>query len=387
MSEPGGWNAPDGWGGPSQPAPPPYGQPGQPAGQGPQHATPPYGSQPPPYGSQPPPYGSQPPPWGYRPPEVKPGVVPLRPLGLGELLDGAVQVVRRYPRPALGFAAVVAVVTTLINTLLMVTAFEPFFNLDTTALEVGDTAALQDAFGGALVGGALTLVLGLLSGTVLTGALTAVVGKAVLGEPFSAGELWRQVRPVLLRLVGLALLVLLLVYGVFFAALAVGVALVAAAGPVGLVGALPLWLVAAAAMVYTYVRLALAPCVLVLERAGIATSLRRSGALVKGDWWRLLGILLLTAVIGGFVSSLLQIPFSVLGAGSPGALFDPNADVLAAQPLIVGAIGTVMTTTLVAPFTAAVTALLYVDRRMRAEGLDVQLTASAAGSTPGAPGA
>ena len=34
--------------------------------------------------------------------------------------------------------------------------------------------------------------------------------------------------------------------------------------------------------------------------------------------------------------------------------------------------------TVVKPFTAGVRALLYVDRRMRAEGLDVQLAAAAA---------
>src|SRR5687767_11648313 len=45
----------------------------------------------------------------------KPGVVPLRPLGLGEVLDGAVALVRGYPRAALGVSAVVALVTTLIQ--------------------------------------------------------------------------------------------------------------------------------------------------------------------------------------------------------------------------------------------------------------------------------
>ncbi len=383
MSEPGGWNAPDGWGGPTQPPPPPYGQPEQPAGS-PSYGSsapagslpPPYGSQPPPYGSTPPPYGSQPPPWGYRPPEVKPGVVPLRPLGLGELLDGAVSVVRRYPRPTLGFAALVSLVTTLLNVLLMLTAFEPFFSLDTAALEQGDTAALEDAIGGAAIGAALSVVLALLSGAVLTGVLTAVVGKAVLGEPVSFGEVLREVRPLLLRLVGLALLVLLIVYGVLFVAIAVGAVLVAIAGPVMLLIALPLWLAGAAAAVYAYVRLALAPCVLVLERARIGASMRRSGTLVKGDWWRVFGILLLTAVIGGFVSQIIQIPFAVLGAGPPTALFDPEADVLATRSLIVSSIGAAIAAALVTPFTAAVRALLYVDRRMRAEGLDVALTAA-----------
>ncbi|HSK58429.1 MAG TPA: hypothetical protein VK935_05175, partial [Actinomycetospora sp.] len=71
------------------------------------------------YGQQPapgvPPYGRPQAPWGSRPVDDKPGVVPLRPLGLGEVLDGAVSVLRRYPRPSLGLAALVALVSTVCN--------------------------------------------------------------------------------------------------------------------------------------------------------------------------------------------------------------------------------------------------------------------------------
>ena len=358
MSEPGDWTTPGGWGGPAQQ--PPTVPPG-------------YGQQP--YAGGPAPRG--PAPWGQRPVEVKPGVVPLRPLGLGELLDGAVGIIRRYPRPALGLSAMVALVTTLLNVALLVTAFQPLLAVDTTALENGDTAALEGALGGAAAGGLLTIVLALLSGAVLTGVLTAVVGKAVLGEPMSFAQAWQQVRPLLLRLIGLALLVLAIVYGIFLAGLAVGVGLIAAGGPVLAVVGVPLILASFGALAYLYIRLSLAPCVLVLERTGIVTSLRRSGVLVKRDWWRVCGILLLTLIIGSFVSQVVQLPFAVLGAGSPSSLLDPAADVLGTRSLVLAAIGAGLASTLVAPFTAGVRALVYIDRRMRAEGLDVALTAAA----------
>ena len=51
-------------------------------------------------------------PWGWAPPPVvKPGVIPLRPLGVGEILDGAVTTIRRNPAPMLGLSAIVAVIT------------------------------------------------------------------------------------------------------------------------------------------------------------------------------------------------------------------------------------------------------------------------------------
>jgi hypothetical protein len=120
------------------------------------------------------------------------------------------------------------------------------------------------------------------------------------------------------------------------------------------------------------VRLSLAPCALVLEKIGVRESLRRSWALVKGDWWRVFGISLLTMVIAGFVTLLIQLPFELLGGGL-------NGDALAARALIFSAIGGIVASTLIQPFSAGVRALLYVDRRMRAEGLDVALAAAATG--------
>ncbi|MBW3638429.1 MAG: hypothetical protein KY451_01030 [Actinobacteria bacterium] len=370
MSEPGGWTTPEGWGGPTQG--PPYSPPPAPG----QSPPPPYGQPAPPYAQSA--YGAGQPPWGQRPAELKPGVVPLRPLGLGELLDGAVGIIRRYPRPALGLSAIVALVTTLLNVALLVTAFQPLLDLDTATLETGDIAALEEVLGGAAAGGLLTILLALLSGAVLTGGLTAVVGKAVLGEPMSFAEAWRQLRPVLLRLVGLALLVLLIVYGILLAGIVGGAGLIAIGGPVLAIVGVPLILAPLVVCPYLYIRFSLAPCALVLERTGILTSLRRSSALVKRDWWRVFGILLLTLIVGLFVSQVVQLPFAVLGAGSPGNLFDPDADVLGTRPLVLSAIGGGLASTVVAPFTAGVRALLYVDRRMRSEGLDVALTAAVA---------
>jgi hypothetical protein len=364
MSEPGGgWTTPEGWG-----APPPRSAPSGP----PSSASPASDRGP---GQEP--SGLQAPPWGSRPVELKPGVVPLRPLGLGEVLDGAVGVLRRYPRPALGLAALVAVVTTALNIAVLVTAFQPLLEVDTAAVNAGDMAALEDALSGAVAGASLSGLLAVLSNAVLTGALAVVVGKAVLGEPLSFGQAWAQLRPRLLPLLGLALLVLVVVTGVVVLALAAGIGLVVAGGAVAALAGVPIVLAGFAVATWLYVRLALAPCALVLERVGIGASLRRSGVLVRRDWWRIFGILLLTFLIGGFVSQVVQLPFAVLGAGSPAALFSPDNDMLGTRSLVMSAIGAGIAATLVTPFTAGVRALLYVDRRMRAEGLDVTLAAAA----------
>jgi hypothetical protein len=314
---------------------------------------------------------------------VKPGIVPLRPLGLGEVLDGAVSVIRRYPRPTLGLAAVIAAVTALLQIpLLLATADSPL--LDGSAFEPGTQVDLDGALGGFAAGFGASSLLSFLAGVVLAGIITAVVGKGVLGQPISLGESWRQVRPRLWSLLGLAVVVLAIVYGVFVLAVGVGVGITVAAGGVGAVLGVPLALAGAAFAVWAYVRLSLAPSALVLERVGIRQALRRSGALVKGDWLRVFGILLLTVVITTFVSSVLQAPFQVrsfLGglSGEVGGL--------TVTDVLLQAVGATIALSLVAPFDAAVRALLYVDRRIRSEALDVQLVAATtAGSTAGAAG-
>ena len=361
MTDPGGWTAPEGWGPPtSPPAAPP--------------TTPAQGPTPQPFGEPPGGYST----YGYRP-DPKPGVVPLRPLGLGELLDGAVGVLRRYPRPTLGLSAAVAVVATLVNVVLLLTAFRPFVDVDAAAgLESGSTEALEEALGGAVVGGLLTAVITLLATAVLTGILTAVVGKAVLGQPFDLAGAWAQVRPALPKLVGVAFLLALLAGGLATAGVFLGVLLIVLGGaPAALIG-VPVLLAGLAGAVYLYFRLSLAPCALVLEKLGIRDSLRRSWLLVKGDWWRVFGISLLTLIVAMFVSLVIQVPFELLGYGSVGELTSGGGDALSARTLVLSSLGGIVASTLVDPFTAGVRALLYVDRRMRAEGLDVALTAAAA---------
>jgi hypothetical protein len=328
------------------------------------------------------PVGWQPPPgWGSpRPAQPQPGVVPLRPLGLGELLDGAVGLIRRYPRPVLGLSAALSILVTVLNVTLVVTAFRPLLSFDASTFDNSTTASRDsvDGFlGGTALGGIGSSVVSVLAAIVLTGVLTAIAGKGVLGESMTLGQAWAEVRPVLGRLIGLALLTGLLVYGTFGAGLAVAVLLGVLLGTGGVVVGVLLGLAAVCAAVYLYCRLALAPCAVVLERAGVRLGLRRSGILVRRSWWRVFGVLLLALVVASFVAQVVQVPFLLFGV-APIGLRGAGLTHGTTRLLILSYIGGGIAQTVTAPFTAGVRALLYVDRRMRAEGLDVALSAAAA---------
>ncbi|MCU1590603.1 MAG: rane protein, partial [Frankiales bacterium] len=231
------------------------------------------------------------------------------------------------------------------------------------------------ALGGAAVGGIGSSLVSALATVLLTGVLTAIAGRGVLGKPMTLGEAWAEVRPALWRLLGVAFLTALLVYGSLVAGITVAVVLVAVGGAAAALIGVPLAFAGAALAVYLYCRLALAPCAALLERAGVLGSMRRSGVLVRHSWWRVFGVLLLAVVVASVVGQIVQVPFLIFGVGSSGLRGLAGAS---SKLLILTYVGAGIAQTVIAPFTAGVRALLYVDRRMRAEGLDVALTAAAA---------
>lgn len=311
-------------------------------------------------------------------------MVPLRPLGLGDLLDGAVQTMRQNPRVMLGLSAAVMAVTAVISTVFI------FVGLPSMAstLEGVDSDLRADQVASLVGGGVMTfLVPAVLQGLatiVLTGILIVAVSQAVLGRKPTAGEVWQRARPRVLALVGLSLLSGLILVLVVAVPIVPGVLLLVANQDVGGGLALAAGIIAGIVLaVLAYVRLAFAAPALLLEQLGVVAALRRSWRLVAGSWWRAFGILLLGTIIAAAINGLVQLPFSLVGnivGAVAGSSSDSLGDVTTGMQiaLVITNIGSVLASTVTAPFTAALTALLYIDLRIRREGLDVALARSAA---------
>jgi hypothetical protein len=298
-----------------------------------------------------------------------PGVVPLRPLAVGELLDGGVKIIRRYPKPTLAASALLSTAVTLVNiAFLLLVADAITVTADTTPGE-----SFRSGIGNSAASGPATL-LGWIGGALLTGALVSVVSRAVLGQPATPRDAWDAVRPRAWALIGVALLTVLAYLVPLVLVVIVGVV----TGGIGFVLVAPL----IPLEVWLWTVLALAPAVLILERAGVGTALRRSRVLAMRSFWRVFGILALTWLITTVIASILVIPvalvsdFSILSGGS---------ETIGRGFLIANAVAGGVATTLVAPYRAALQALLYVDQRMRTEGLDVALQAAAATPSTAAP--
>lgn len=306
------------------------------------------------------------------PPEREPGrEIPLRPLGLSEVLDAATWYIRYSPRAALGLSAILTATVQIVVTVVTYAIARSRGTVTYGSLDRVAGPALATSAAGLLLTAYVVLL--------LAGLLAPVVGRTVLGRSTSLRDTWRRARPSLARLLGVSFLVLLITMVAALLPIAPFVAVVEADGPAGLVVlfgivGFPLSLVL---MVASYVWLAFAPTILVLERRGVFASMRRSAELVRGRWWRMFGGLLLTLLITVFVGSLI-LPLSIIVAGgfviwfiTP---FHPSANTWTV--LVLQTAARIVAGTLTNPFNAGVIALLYADRRMRREGFDIELQMS-----------
>jgi hypothetical protein len=301
---------------------------------------------------------------------IKPGIIPLRPLTLSEIFNGAVGYIRANPRATLGLTAIVVVIMqiiTLVATLGPVAAYGRI--TPRSQLSLGAVGMWLGSMGA----GVLITWLGSM---LLSGMLTVIVGRAVFGASITIGETWAKIRGRLLPLLGLALLEAAVV-AALFGLVAVIVALLAAVGNPGaaiLLG-FPLMLVVLVLMVYLYTVALFAPVLIVLERLPVINAITRSFALVRNGFWRVLGIRTLTFLVASVIANAVAMPFSIVGE-----LIFGGTLLLGTTIASVGsAIGQIIT----APFSAGVTVLLYTDRRMRAEAFDLVLQSGAAGGPYG----
>ncbi|GAA4088858.1 glycerophosphoryl diester phosphodiesterase membrane domain-containing protein [Streptomyces shaanxiensis] len=389
---PGQWSAPTGPQAPGQTPPPPPPSPGwgppPPAGPGGYGG---YGGGHAGYGA-PGGYGAWGSGWGGPPPAAKPGVIPLRPLGVGEILDGAVSTMRTYWRTVLGISLTVAIVTEILVILLQGFVLNDLASTEALNDPSATLSELARATRDALLSSSVIFLISVIGAIIATALLTTVTSRAVLGKSVTTGEAWRDASPQVLRLFGLLFLLLLMTFGLVFVGALPGI-LVAASGSgdggaalafLGILGAgiVALWL---------WFRFSLASPALMLEKQGIMKALSRSAKLVRGSWWRVFGIQLLATIIANIVAAIVVIPFTFLAgalSGDGATSFLEGTSELGWTFLIVSGVGSVIGSMITFPITAGVTVLLYIDQRIRREALDLELARAAGvqGYGTGTPG-
>ena len=302
---------------------------------------------------------------------LRPGIIPLRPLRLGDVYGGVVRAVRGNIGSTMGLAAG----TTLVF-LVPLTALAAWLG-NQTSLDSYDTT-------NGVLAPYIPQVGTWLSSVLLAAFMAYVIGQGVLGRKVTAQETLRQV----MRRIGPLLLATILVVGSSMLVAAVGIApivlLMVAANSSNTAGTgavlLGLLLVPAAIVVglalQTY--FSFTTPVVVLERLSAGRAVARSWRLVgpptRKGFWRILGIRLLTSIATSIIGQVVATPMIMIGALLLTLVAGEhiNLVIYGAMAILQGAVA-FLSGILTTPLIAGVDAMLYIDARIRREALDVQL--------------
>lgn len=327
---------------------------------------------------------------GMRPSVLKPGIIPLRALGVGEVLEGSFQAIRVNPKGMIGLALIINTVTALIAGVIgvlfvgvVIGLGDDLFGMRSDTFfgdSMQDIAALLGLWG---LGFLIFLVLVTLSYALISIASTLSVGQSSLGRKASMGWLWKNSRRHLLSVLGYVVLTSVaatVAFGVF-AGFAVFSAVTLDSGP-SIAAVVVLFLLLSLLTLVVSVFLTFAVPVIVFERVGPIKAIGRSFSLVKKGFWRLLLVLFLAYVIMQVVLMVVLVPIQIFaplvltlipaGGGASGEASIGIVLLVLSQAI------QFIASAIVQPFFTAVVALMYLDARMRFEALDVTLLQSVA---------
>ena len=315
----------------------------------------------------------------------KPGIIPLRPLSIGDIYQGAFAAIKTNARTMFGFTAAllgVVLVISIATNYAIINLVLPNY-LSPSSPYAAVFTSLSGSF--SQLGGSLLQVL---ATVLLSGLIVVAVSRSVLGRVASSKEVWERTKSKFLPLIGLNIITsiisgLMMIIGivVFFVLLASAASTAKTDREflqdlgVSLVGLLILMVISALVSSYLSIKFSVASPAMVLENLGVFAAIGRSWSLTRGNFWRLFGINILTAIITSMVAGIfvgiadaLGAIFIVVGSSSP-------EDVIASlnTTYILIMVMSTIAQLLILPFTSSVNALLYIDLRMRKEGLDVEL--------------
>lgn len=264
----------------------------------------------------------------------------LRPLSFGEILDGAFSIFRRH------FA------TLFVVTLLPLLPSAVIW-IAVLAFSTGDPQVDAVIY---LLGVMVNYPFSIGGYVLVQGAVTRVVANAYLGYAVNREDAlrhaWRCFFPVVLTL---------LIYGV---AVGMGTLFFIVPGVIAAIG------------LFASVQVA------VVEGSWGPDALSRSWALARGAWGRIMGMMLVLMLI-------VYLPLMAVGIGAVLLLMMGGGAETLAQPgntvQALVQLGSLLVQAITTPLTVSAYTLLYFDRRVRTEALDLQFTAPAAPSPAPSP--
>ncbi len=260
----------------------------------------------------------------------------VRPMSVGELIDGGFQLMKRRLSVLVKIAAIVVVPVQVLIVLIQLSS-RVDSNSITSTDALGDPHFNAGNFRAFVAGTILVFLLGFLAQIIAAGAMTHVVSNDYLGGLTDSST---SIRFAFRR---------------FFALLVSGIliALGTLAGSIACI--LP--------GIFLSIAWSVATPALIVEHLGPARALSRSMRLVRPRWWPTFGFRILLQLMTVIPGLFITIPV--------GLFFGSNTT----SAIIAGGVATTVISLFVTPFSAATIVLLYFDLRVRNEGFDLQMLA------------
>jgi len=313
--------------------------------------------------------------WGQEPPRNQ-----LRPLNLGDVLDGTFRLLRDHWRAFfLGLGVVVvplALLTGLVTTLLG--GPQPGFIEMLQNPEVMQTWALEAEtppnIGGLIAASGVAVLASLVLTPLGYGTAVHIAASGYRGSRVDPMASLRAAARRYFGLLGATILLGLVPLLIFLAPMVLVIAGSAAAvDALAIIGGIG-FLVSVVFAIIALVRVMLTIPALMIEQSGPVQAVKRSNALVKGKTGLALGTMLVVYIITVIIGLVLALPFDALG----GAIGE-GAGAVATT------IGQMVTTLVTDALVGAALVLIYFDRRVRKEGYDLTELANELGEPPDRP--
>ena len=291
--------------------------------------------------------------------QVKPGIVPIRPLGVGDIIAGSFSLIRFNPQATVGLTLIVALIAGIVSF-----GFAAIFDAINPNSIIGSVGVMTASVLSALLS---TAIVGL-----LMGPLTIVTVEAVKGNKISPMEAWRTFVPRIWSYILYYLLMTVASIALISIVVGLGAALFSSTDsgwPVAIF--LLLMLGMFIVMVYVYIKMIIAMPAIANEGIGPLQAIKRSWSLTKGVFWPTFGTFLLTMLIIQALTVVITLPIGlVLGVG--GTLTGMTGG-FTSMMMVSEALIQIISLLISAPLTAALVALIYVNMRIRNEGFDIEI--------------
>jgi hypothetical protein len=261
------------------------------------------------------------------PPAGRNRPLPLRQMGIGELIDGAFRLYRLEWKVLIGIVALIVIPATFIQVWVQQRVIDQ-------APTVGSSDVLEQLL-------AVTLVFIVVELLVIQPFLVAAVARAAadiyLGEPVSIERTYRYA------------------LGRIFSILWITI--------ISLVATLAGFILLVIPGIIAVVRLTFAPMALVVDGERGTSAISRSWRLTSGHFWRVAGALFVAGIIAAVAATILAIPGELA------------VQALGPESWPISALATALATVVTTPFSMLVIVLMYFDLRIRKEGFDIEVMA------------